>query len=83
MGWLTNDSTPAERLTRIARDCGENPEAIAGALFGLAGIFDRNLAGDPGFRAAVLEALRSILSRGVRHTLADHAAKPTPDSPAR
>jgi fructuronate reductase len=68
----------AERLTRIARDCGENTEALAGALFAIPEIFDRSLADHPGFRADVVRALRSMLKAGVRDTLSEQEGEAMP-----
>jgi fructuronate reductase len=64
----------AERLSGIARDHGENPPALADALFALPDLFDRALTGHPGFRASVVGALRSMLTRGMRSTLAEQVS---------
>ncbi len=63
----------SERLTGIARRYGGDADTLSGALLALPEIFDPALAGHPGFRASVQDALRSLQSSGSRETLANLA----------
>lgn len=59
----------AARLKAIGLSCGRDAGALAEALFGLSDIFSPELAGDAGFRSAVVKALDSLLTKGRRATL--------------
>jgi fructuronate reductase len=61
----------AWRLTKIAKEAAGNAQALTEALFGVPEIFDRALAEHAGFRSNVTAYLDSLLSRGVRSTLAN------------
>lgn len=60
----------AARLTSIGLSCGRDAATLAEALFGISDIFSPELAGDAGFRSAVVAALDSLLTKGRRATLA-------------
>ncbi len=59
----------AGRLAAAAARHGD-ADGLCGALLAMEEIFDPALAGHPGFRRAVQGALRSLLARGVRATVA-------------
>ncbi len=61
----------AGKLAALVAKAGENPAALATALFGVSEIFDRSLAGNAMFRAHVVAALDVMLRRGVRAALID------------
>jgi len=61
----------AEQLLGVARRNGGNAAVLSAALFAMPQIFDPALAAHPGFRGSVQDALHSMLTRGVRATLAN------------
>ncbi|SCM76486.1 putative mannonate dehydrogenase [uncultured Pleomorphomonas sp.] len=64
----------ADRLTSLARANAGSAEQLADALLAVSEIFPAEVAGNAAFRAAVVEHLDSLLSRGVRATLAAFVA---------
>jgi fructuronate reductase len=59
----------AERLKALSDGAG-SPEAKVAALLGVREIFPEALAGDSGFRTAVTEAYRLLVSDGARGAVA-------------
>lgn len=64
----------ADRLTALARENANNAEKLAGALLAISEIFPTEVAENPAFRAATVEYLNSLLTHGVRATLASFVA---------
>lgn len=64
----------ADRLTTLARENANDAEKLAGALLAVTEIFPTEVAENPAFRTAVVEYLNSLLTHGVRATLASFVA---------
>lgn len=60
----------ADRLTAIAAEHGDDPAALAEALFAVGEIFPPAISGNAAFRKTTTQNLRSLLVRGVPTTLA-------------
>ena len=69
------DDPLADRLAATADAAGRDPEALAGALLGVAEIFGEIGSAEP-VRQAVTEHLRTILTRGARAAAAEMVAEP-------
>jgi fructuronate reductase len=63
------DDPIGAKLAEVARGAGRDADALAGALFALPEVFDPSLAVHAGFRAAVRDALATLLRDGVRPAL--------------
>ncbi|WP_370677884.1 mannitol dehydrogenase family protein [Pleomorphomonas sp. PLEO] len=66
--WTVADPMAA-RLTAIAGEHGDDPVALADALFAISEIFPAAISGNAPFRKATTQHLRSLLTRGVPATL--------------
>lgn len=64
----------AERLTGLARDNGANAAALSKALLAVDDIFPPELVAHSDFTASVERYLDSLITKGVRRTLADFVA---------
>jgi fructuronate reductase len=64
----------APRLCKIAQDCGNNAERLAGELFSVTDIFPPALVQIGSFGRDVEGYLKSLLTKGVHQTLADFLA---------
>lgn len=66
--WTVADPM-APRLTEIAREFADDPEALAEALFAVSEIFPAAIAGNAAFRKATTDHLESLIAHGVPATL--------------
>lgn len=66
--WTVADPMAA-RLTAIAAEHGDDPVALADALFAVSEIFPAAISGNAPFRKVTTQHLRSLLVRGVPATL--------------
>lgn len=66
--WTVADPMAA-RLTAIAAEHADDPQALVDALFAITEIFPAAVAGNAAFRKATTQHLRSLLTRGVSATL--------------
>ena len=66
--WTVSDPMAAH-LTAIAAEHGDDPAALADALFAVSEIFPPTIAGNAPFRKATTQHVRSLLTRGVPATL--------------
>lgn len=62
----------AARLKETATAAGRDAVRLSDALFAVGDIFAPELAGDAGFRSAVVEALDGLLTKGCRATLTSY-----------
>jgi len=63
------DDPMGTKLAEVARGAGRDADALSAALFALPEVFDPSLAAHAGFRAAVRDALATLLRDGVRPAL--------------
>lgn len=59
----------ADRLRHAGQLAGRDPARLAEAMLGIKDVFAVDLSRSPVFRAAVTEALASLMARGARHTV--------------